>query len=363
MKIMSDYPQNNGVPTTTRIKKSIVCKDVHHYRVDRDLCGSYIPKQGDVGLFEVIKPGRHKTIQSDSKRNVLILPGDIIMAAFGNRYATEQFEGYVPDRPTEILDILAGGGAIGLVKTKNASLEDIEPTKIKLIGYATNATGKVINTIYYSMPKAVFTGVVPHDAKIILSVGATMDSGKTTSAAFLVRGLKANHKKVAFIKLTGTSYTKDKDLAYDCGADATIDFADAGFPSTYMCAKQDLLDLYQTLLNRLIPEQPDYIVIEIADGLMQQETGFLLNDSRFMATVHGVIFSCGDSLAAFHGLHLLNKIGIRPAFISGRFTMSPLLIEEVKSRSEIPVLTIEELMTGQHIHLFENMNPVHAHAH
>jgi hypothetical protein len=348
---------------TTRIKKTIVCKDIKQYMVNDSICKTYLPQAGDVAFFEVIKTGRHKTIQSETKRNVLILPGDIIMATFANRYATEQFEGYIPEKPTEIVDILAAGGAVGIVKTKNAALEDIEPTKIRLVGYATDTSGNVLNTIHYKVKKVKFTGIVPNGAKVILSVGATMDSGKTTSAAFLVRGLKSKNKKVVFIKLTGTSYTKDQDLAYDCGADATLDFSDAGFPSTYMCSKEEILDLYQTLLNKIAIENPDYIVMEVADGLMQRETEFLLKDHQFMSTINSVIFSCADSLAAFYGIHLLNINGIRPSLISGKFTMSPLLIEEVKARCEIPVATIEELMLGNYNYLFEEMIPVHAHAH
>lgn len=363
MQLMYTNGQVQGILGNTRIKKSIVCKEINQFSLNRDLCTTYRPKAGDVGLFEVITTGRHKTIQSETKRNVLILPGDIIMAAFGNRYATEQFEGYVPEQPTQIVDILAAGGVVGLVKTKNAILEDIEPTKIRLIGYAVTLEGKIINTIYYNTKSISFNGHIPNGAKVILSVGATMDSGKTTTASFLGRGLKESGKKVAFIKLTGTSYTKDKDLAYDCGADITLDFSDLGFPSTYMCSKSEIMELYQTLLQKLEGENLDYIVMEIADGLMQRETEFLLNDPNFMATITSVAFSCGDSLAAFHGIHILNKLGIRPSFISGKFTMSPLLIEEVKSRCEIPVYTIEELMTGNYTYLFEAMKPMHAHAH
>lgn len=188
-----------------------------------------------------------------------------------------------------------------------------------------------------------------------------MDSGKTTSAAFLARGLKTTGKKVAFIKLTGTSFTKDKDFVYDCGADITVDFTDGGFPSTYMCSKEEIKDLYQTLLNLISHEDPEYIVMEIADGLLQRETDFLLRDKEFMNTIHSMIFSCGDSLGVFYGLQWLEEVGIIPAAICGRFTMSPLLIQEVKAKCSIPVLDINELMSGQFIDLFNKQGVIHQH--
>lgn len=346
----------------TRIKKSIICKEVTNYSIDSSINGTYVPKDGDVALFEVLEIGKHQSIQSESKRITAIFEGDIIMAAFANRYATSQFEGYIPEEPTEILDILGAGGAIGIVKTKNASLEDVEPTKIRLIGFVTGVDGNVINTKFYHTNRVPFSGHVPNNAKLILSVGSSMDSGKTTSAAYLARGLKTTGKKVAFIKLTGTSFTKDKDFVYDCGADVSIDFTDGGFPSTYMCSKAEILDLYQTLLNMLETENPDYIVMEIADGLLERETDFLLRDTAFMSTVHSMIFSCGDSLGVFYGLQLLEQFGVTPAVICGRFTMSPLLIQEVKAKTEIPTLDIDQLSNGEYVHLFDEQKVFVHHA-
>lgn len=327
-----------------RIKKTFSCAKINYHSISSNLNSIYVPKIGDVALFEVLEIGKHKTVQLSDKRNATILEGDMILASFANRYATAQFEGYIPENPTEILDILGAGGAIGLVKSKNSAFQDIEPTKLRLVGYAMSEKNEVVNTIYYHTEKQSFRGEVPNKAKVILSVGSTMDSGKTKTAAFLARGLKQNNKKVVFIKLTGTCYSKDKDLVYDCGADLAIDFVDAGYPSTYKISKPDLMDLYQTLLDQLIEFEPEYIVMEIADGLVQLETETLLNDRLFMQTIKHIVLSCGDSLAAFWGIDFLEKVGRKPSIISGRFTMSPLLIEEVEKRVSIPVKTIEELM-------------------
>ena len=330
-----------------RIKKTIVCKDIHEYQVNEALVTTYTPVAGDVALFEVGEIGRHRNIQADDKRSVPIMPGDLIIAAFADRYATSQFEGYVPTEPMSTVHILSAGGAIGIVRTKNSSLDDVEPTNVHLVGYLTDPNGKIINTKFRETPRIAFRGELPNNAKVMLSIGSTMDSGKTTTAAHLARGLKYTGKTVAFIKLTGTCFTKDKDYVYDLGADISIDFSDAGFASTYMSSETEILDLYQTLLDKLAPYQPEYIVMEIADGLMQRETEFLLNNKAFMKTVYNVVFSCGDSLAALQGLKMLDEMGIEPAAISGRFTMSPLLIQEVHSRSGIPTYTIDQLMTGE----------------
>jgi hypothetical protein len=330
-----------------RIKKTIATKDVVNYNLNKEITLSHKPKSGDVGIFEIVEIDRHSNVQCDDKRLSWIFEGDLIMAAFADRYATAQFEGYVPTEPMELYHILGAGGAIGIVRTKNASLKDHEPTTVRLVGYCCDDSGKVINTKFYNKTRKKFTGQIPNDAKIILSIGSTMDSGKTTTAAHVARGLKATGKNVAFIKLTGTAYTKDKDMVFDCGADVTIDFSDMGFPSTYMNDKSTILDMYQSLLELLAPHKPDYIVMEIADGLLQRETEFLLNDKAFMSTIHNTVFSCGDSLSAIQGVKMLNDIGIFPCMISGRFTMSPLLINEARAQIGLPVHTIDEIMTGE----------------
>lgn len=327
-----------------RIKRSMVCKHIGEYRLDTTQNLSHKPRLGDVAIFEIVEIGKHTTIQSPSKRNVYLLEGDQIMAAFGNRYATEQYEGYIPEFPTEDLEILGAGGAIGLIHSKNAALEHIEPTRIRLIGYCTNEQGKILNTLYHHQPSVAFTGEVPNQAKVILSLGATMDSGKTTTAAYLVAGLKRAGHRVAYMKLTGTCYSKDQDLAYDCGADLTTDFADLGYPSTFLCELQDLKDLYQGLLQRVSAAQPDFVVVEIADGIHQRETFALISDEAFMSTVSNVVFSSGDSLAALYGEQFLGSLGIRLTAFCGRFTMSPLLIREVQAHSRVPVFTLDDLL-------------------
>ncbi|MEP7109552.1 MAG: hypothetical protein ABI760_16280 [Ferruginibacter sp.] len=338
----------------SRIKKSVICRGIEKFSVNSELTDYYIPIVGDVAIFEIIKTGKHKNIQGEDYRNVTILPGDYIMAAFGTRYATEQFEGYVPNKCLQDFHILGAGGTVGIIHSMHGKFQGIGPTEIRIIGYAVNNTGAVINTkkMFYSQ-MINFSGTNSSFSKIILSVGSSMDSGKTTTAAYLARGLRRQGKKVAFIKLTGTIYTKDTDLAFDLGADIVTHFGEMGFPSTYMCTQAELLDLYETLLKKVQEVQPDYIIIEIADGLFQRETRMLLTSKQFMNTVDHVIYSCGDSLAAIHGIDVLNSWGIHPSFLSGLFTASPLLIREVQENSTIPVFTIEQMAAGEMMLFFE----------
>lgn len=327
-----------------KIKKAYICRQVISWGIRKEIPVHYQPRAGDVGFFEILSIGKHRHVQGESKRNISLIEGDIIMAAFGNRYATGQFEGYVPDKISGDLDILGGGGTVGVVTTLHKNYEDIGPTKIRLVALAVDTDDSVINTKKVMQKELKpFTGIAAATTKVVLSLGSSMDSGKTTTAAYMVHGLKKAGFNVAYIKLTGTVYSKDTDLAWDMGADAVADFADYGFPSTYLCTEEELLSLYETLVSKSLNVRPDYVIIEIADGLYQQETKMLLTNSRFISTIDSVVFSAGDSLSAVNGVQLLSQWGIHTLFISGLLTASPLLLKEVQAYTNVPVLTIEEL--------------------
>jgi len=231
------------------MKKAIICKEVGELNNNSKINKTQIPKAGDVAVFEVLELGKHTSIQAVGGNNAYIFPGDEVMMAFGNRYATGQFEGYVPHRYLEEYQILGKGGAVGELASMHSKLIDTGASNVKLVGYAVNGENEVINTKYLNDVELKFKPKA-NRPKIILSLGSSMDSGKTTSAAFLGRGLSRAGKKVAFIKLTGTVYTKDRSFARDAGAEIAIDFSTVGFPSTYLSSEEELLNLYESLLEK-----------------------------------------------------------------------------------------------------------------
>ena len=325
------------------IKKAIICKDVEEFNINSSIKKTHVPKAGDVAVFKVLSTGKHDAIQGVNGNNTYIFEGDYVMLAFGNRYATGQFEGYVPEGYLPRYQILGKGGAVGRLESMNVKLKKVGATDLRLVGYATNAEGNVINTKYMNRSEVTFNPKTIRTPKIILSIGASMDSGKTTTAGYLCRGIMLAKKKVAFIKLTGTVMSKDKSFVRDCGAKIALDFSNAGFPSTYLCDEQEMLNLYEYLLQMTEVIDPDYIVMEIADGLFQRETAMLLRHKAFMSTISGVMFSCGDSLSAMHGIKLLEDLNQNILGICGLFTISPLLVNEVQEETKYPVFTLSDL--------------------
>lgn len=330
----------------TRIKRALSTALVKDFMINESMVHDHTPKAGDVGVFRVMN-GNQKYIRDINGANQYIFEGDLILAVFGNRYATNQVEAYVPKSAADPIELISRGGVAGVVKTMNSGFK-YSGVYLQLEAYAVDAHQKIINTtklrqLDFFSPERIKT-------KIVLSIGSSMDSGKTTTAAYLCKGLMNAGAKTAYMKLTGTVFNKDTQLVYDRGAALTTDFSSLGFPSTYLCSKNILLDIYQSLYLKLEEEcHPDIIIVEIADGLLQRETQMLLQDPTFMSTVSDVVLSCGDSLGALAGLNYLQNLGLKPYALSGLFTASDLLVQEVKNKISTPIFKLEDLLKPEKV--------------
>jgi hypothetical protein len=99
-----------------------------------------------------------------------------------------------------------------------------------------------------------------------------------------------------------------------------------------------------------------WVVVEIADGPLQNETAALLQSSRFSQTVDAWIFAAGDPLSAAGGVRVLRSWGIEPLAISGLVSMSSLGIKEAQAATGSPCLTARELQCGElNARLMESM--------
>jgi hypothetical protein len=133
----------------------------------------------------------------------------------------------------------------------------------------------------------------------------------------------------------------------DAGACVALDFVDGGYASTYLCPGEELVNLHQLLLAHTASHKPDYVVVEIADGLLQNETAALLQNRRFTRTVDAWVFAAGDPLGAAGGVRVMREWGIEPLAISGVVSMSALGIRETQFATELPCLTALSLQCGE----------------
>jgi|GEM_PF-4224693 len=295
------------------------------------------PSAHDVMIGRVVEIRRHQGIELDSGRKSRLYPNDLVGVTFGHRYATRQYAGEVPGLQP-LYDMLSQGGVCGRVISAANHME--EPTLIEPLGYLVDDHGEIVNLKKFGVQKKSDT---PH-VRTILVVGSSMDAGKTYTVSSIIRGLTSSGKRVNAGKLTGTACAKDTFRMLDAGASKVLDFNDAGYCSTFRSTEQELTHISESLISNLSENSPDYIVLEIADGIIQSETQFLLSYLVGEQHVDHICVAVHDALSGPSCLEMLRRNwGIEATLISGLVTRSPLSILEIAGLVDIPCVSAEEL--------------------
>lgn len=338
-----------------RAKKAYNARELH--RVVRRASGEGFslrrgnevePQPGDFVLARVVRLGQHRRLEAHNSRRRNLFNDDEIIVAYGHRYAPDQFLAEVP-RNLNYTNLVAAGGLAGRVINKHAGISPA--TVIEPLGLISNAEG-VLNMKSLA-PATVrpwrqaleeFTAITKRP-KVILVFGSSMNSGKSTVLGCLVNGLTAAGKTVNAGKATGTGAGNDSGLFRDAGADNVLDFTDLGLASTFQLSLEEVKDVvFSTIAELAGRDDPDHVVVEIADGIYQGETAALVKDPDLRAITDRVLFACGEALSAAAGYGLLVKGADLPlAAISGVLTSSPLISAEARDVVDVPIVGTYDL--------------------
>jgi hypothetical protein len=296
-----------------------------------------LPEVGDLIYGQICRIGQHSTLENAYGRIHMIYDGTKAIFVFGNRYAPDHYEGLVPEQAMDAVDLIARSGVVGVVKTKNAMIKDA--TKVRVLGYVCDDTGKVLNTRDFSLIKPRNTIKKQPRAKMILVCGTSMNSGKSMAAAACCWALTSIGYNVRGCKITGTASLKDILLMNDAGASPYADFTYLGYPSTYLLPEDELLGIFNQLDLKYANNPKNFWVVELADGVIQRETEMLLNSPEVRSRIHKLIFCASDAFGAIGGLGTLSGFGLKPDMLSGICSSSPLSVRELSAFTDIPVFS------------------------
>jgi len=110
------------------------------------------------------------------------------------------------------------------------------------------------------------------DIPVVLLIGTSMSSGKTTAGRLIIRALKYIGLKVAAAKLTGSARYRDILQFRDAGADFVIDFVDAGLPST-VCEESRYREAFDHMISRIAACDADVLVAESGASPLEPYNG------------------------------------------------------------------------------------------
>lgn len=323
---------------TTRFLDAALREDATGFHV---VTSDVRPQPGDVVLARVAEIGQHKRLESPVSRRQFLHVGDEVLVAYGHRYAPDQFEAEIPADLGPV-NLVAAGGLAARVLTQHGGIQDA--TLLEPVGLLADADG-IANLSRYA-PQAITSYARRTDRTIptFVVLGSSMNAGKSTTLASLVRGLTNAGMNVAAGKATGTGAGGDPAMFLDAGATKVLDFTDFGVPSTYKMNYPQLKDLVGSVRAELLADEPDVVVIEIADGVYQDETARLMRDADFSHAIDRVLFAAGEALGAKAGVGLLQDAGLDIAAVSGRLTSSPLAAREARAALDVPVIDTFDLV-------------------
>ncbi len=299
--------------------------------------GAIRPRSGDLVLARVTRLGHHRHIESPNGRRALLNLDDEIIVAYGDRYATDQFESRVPTSLGRT-QFVASGGIASQVLSRNQSVH--AATQIVPIGLIGDDGGRPLNLMDFALQPVLPDRGRPPTVAVL---GTAMSSGKTTTVRYLVNGLSRAGIRTGAAKATGTGSGNDFWCMIDAGAHTMLDFTDVGFSSTYRQPLGLLEHKLRELVDHLTEAGSLINLIEIADGIYQDETSRLLDCSTFHELIDGIIFAAPDAMGATAGVTHLQQLGYDVLGVSGLLTRSPLSAREAERATMLPVLESDQL--------------------
>jgi molybdopterin-guanine dinucleotide biosynthesis protein len=321
-------------------KRAFTTRNVDLSLADKLVRSGRRPEAGDLILARVTALGQHRRLENIHGRRGDLYIGDEIIVAFGNRYAPDQFEAYVPD-DLGPCHLVAGGGVAARATARHAAIKPA--TSIEVVGAIIGADGRPINLRDFAINTSPSLVAPTRPRLVIAVVGSSMNAGKTTTVAGIVHGLTRAGFRVGAAKLTGTGSGGDLWSMRDAGAVLAVDFTDAGHASTFKAGADELGQVTRNLLAILAENQADIAVVEIADGLLQEETARLVELGHRKGWFDGFVFAAGDAMGAAFGCRWLADRQIMPLAVSGVVSASPLASREAEGVTGIPIATLGEL--------------------
>lgn len=341
MSLTLDHPTLSA-PTpleTTRIDRTKAAFTTRRVPLSEasSLLTDRAPQPGDVVLAQVTSLGQHRHLQLTTGRRAKLYVGDEVIVAYGNRYAPDQFEAWLPET-LGACQLVAGGGLAAQVRARHSAMK--AATGLDVLGILADREQRPLNLRRWALPKLAWEGERPLTLAVM---GTSMNAGKTHTVASLAQGYVVAGKRVGVAKVTGTGAGGDFWAVADVGVVQVLDFTDAGHASTYGVSLSELIDILTTLVHQLYHAGAEVVLLEVADGLLQQETAALMASPMFAEALDGLIFAAGDAMGASAGASLLQFYDLPLLGVSGALTQSPLAVQEAAAVTGLPVWTAQTL--------------------
>ena len=192
--------------------------------------------------------------------------GDLMVGALGERAATLEGVGNWQAVGDDLeMEALTPAGLIGKATSTSVFLPEF--MRLQYLGHVKR------NDVNLGMMDFVVqaeTAIL--EMPVILLIGTSMSSGKTTSGQVIIRALNYLGKNVVAAKLTGAARFHDILSFRDAGANQVFDFVDAGLPST-VCSESRFRNAIELLTSRIASTGAHVLVAEAGASPLEPYNG------------------------------------------------------------------------------------------
>ncbi len=294
------------------------------------------PQSGDVIAVRITeKRGNYGEIDLPGGRLEDLEEGDIVLGAFGNRAGVKGYIGRVPERVEQGDEVyfIGSGGLFG--EYISATKELGKPYKAAFLGYVAR-DDRILNTKEYGIEHV---DDLEEGPMMVPVVATRMDAGKTTLASRLIEELGDRGYDVGSVKLTGSARERDRVSMYDSGSLVSLDFVDAGLPSTVE-DPDEVIDAAKGLIHEAWEQEDlDFIVAEFGAGVISNyHVMDVLKDLDVRNTVFTIVSTALDVSGAYGLKKILQEQDYELDVVSGPITDTTAGVEKVEDSVGVPAL-------------------------
>jgi uncharacterized NAD-dependent epimerase/dehydratase family protein len=176
---------------------------------------------------------------------------------------------------------------------------------------------------------------VPLTSPVVLLIGTSMSSGKTTSGRVIVHELAQLGLNVAGAKLTGAARYRDMLSWRDAGAANVFDFVDVGLPST-VCPPDEFRGALEQLISKIAATEPDVLVAEAGASPLEPYNGSVAME--MIDTQVKMLVLCASDPYAVMGVQ--HAFGREPDLVCGPASNTEAAVELVGKLCGVPALNL-----------------------
>lgn len=246
--------------------------------------------------------------ETKTGRMAELVRGDLLVGALGERAATLEGVGDWRAVTDDLqLDALTSAGLLGRATSISPMLPEL--MRLDYIGHVSR-DGRKLNMMDFVTP----TPARPLEIPVILVIGTSMSSGKTTSAQVIIRALKYLEIDVVAAKLTGAARYRDILKFRDAGARCVVDFVDAGLPST-VCSEAHFRSAFEIMLAKIAACEADVLVAEAGASPLEPYNGAVVVEYLRDQACFTVL--CASDPYAVLGVQTAYGAGLRADLVTG----------------------------------------------